>query len=623
MIKSIRDNKIILGLAIIIILIILVSVFYFYLNQTDEVIEEPEILFEIDDRISPDLNQGLIVEINRIRHRGILESIFNRGNSWKNKPIFYYISDIDGLVYNSKEVSAAGGAESEFLFVDWDTIFQENRVMKDIPEEQETSNVKLTIVERIKTGMLGLRYNDVEQETIRLTYDYRTGRWHGDDFFKDDDGYGHYVGDTFEVWFNVYQTDFDADGIPYWTEVNVINTDPRSDDSILDPDKDGIPTSWEWKWGYDPKSWDDHRNLDPDIDGIDNIEEYQIEKYFSDPFTQDIYIETDWMEKAGIFDIEHVFYKESAQIMIERFCDHGINMYIDDGWPGGPINGGGQVLTHYETISQDSGVMKQFYDHYFSDDRKGIFRYLIVGHNAGFCIPSEFNRYDTMVVDSSPFKSYFRRNAFTPRTQRLVLAAATMHELGHSLGITPWTIEGCDNLSFAGGIRARQQYDDTWGDYYSVMNYYHIWDKSLIDYSDGSNGPPYDQNDWLHMYLPFFYIDSDAMEDPEIEPPGKDRIVNESPEPTTNEWIYNINLTEKYESDLSKMCFVENVKSEIRIYVESDVDSEMNKIRIYAKPEVYPTYAIWSLISEGELNSDGIISFYSMEDIIDNLRNNT
>jgi hypothetical protein len=621
MTKSMTNNKVILALSIFVIIIVIgLGVYFIYFNTPEEKTEESEVEFEIDDRISPDLNQGLIVEINRIRHRGILDKILTRGSAWKNKPIFYYISDIDGLEYSSKDVHAAGGAESEFLFIDWDTMFQENRVMKDIPEEQETSNVKLTIVERTSSGLLGLRQSDIERETIRLTYDYRTGRWSGDDYFKDDDGYGHYIGDTFEVWFNIYQTDFDADGIPYWTEVNVLNSNPRSDDSILDPDSDGIPTSWEWKWGYDPNSWDDHRNLDPDLDGIENIEEYQIEKYFSDPYTQDIYVETDWMEKGGFFDIEHTFYDESIQIIIERFCEHGINVYFDNGWPGGPINGGGQVLTHYDTISQDSGVMKQFYDHYFSDDRKGIFRYIIVGHNAGFCIPSEFNRYDTIVIDSSPYKSYLRRSAFTPRTQRIVLAAAAMHELGHSLGIAPWTFEGNDNLTFANGRAARQHYDETWGDYYSIMNYYHIWKKDLVDFSNGNNGPPYDQNDWLHFYLPTFYIDSNAMEDPEIEPPGKDRLIDENPEPTDNKWIYEMNLTERYEMEISKMCFVENVDFEIRLYIESNNGMENKSVRLYAKPDVYPTYAIWSLISEGILKQDGTIDFYSMDEIIDNLR---
>ena len=125
------------------------------------------------------------------------------------------------------------------------------------------------------------------------------------------------------------------------------------------------------------------------------------------------------------------------------------------------------------------------------------------------------------------------------------------------------------------------------------------------------------------MYLPYFYIDAEVMEDPEIEPPAKDRIIDENPEPIINEWIFDINRTEKYELDLSKMCFVENVDFEVRLYIESDIILENKTIRIYAKPEVYPTYSLWSLISEGKLNSDGTISFYSMEDIIDELRSNT
>ena len=618
-----NENFIILLSILAVAIIVVVGAYVAFFSESQEKPAAPETVKEIDDRISPDLNQGLIVEVNRIRHRGLLEQILKMGTSWKNKPIFYYIANLDGLEYISKDVAAAGGAEGELLFTDWDTMFQENRVMKDITEEQETSEITLTIVERIKSGLLGFQSNDVEQEVIHVTYDYRTGRWSGDDCLKDSDGYGHYVGDAFEVWFNVYQTDYDDDGIPYWTEVNVLNTDPRSDDSLLDPDGDGIPTSWEWKWGYDPHTLDDHRNLDPDIDGIDNIEEYQMSKWFADPFSQDIYIETDGMERGGPFDPPHVFYDESQQIMIERFCEHGLNVYIDNGWPGGPINGGGELLTHIDTISQESGVMLQFYNNHFSDARKGIFRYVIVGHNAGFCIASKSNRYDTMVIDSSPYR-LLKRMAFTPRTQRIVLAAAAMHELGHSFGIAPWTFEGNDNLTFAGGRQAKQQYGDTWGDYYSVMNYYHIWDKKLVDYSDGSNGPPYDQNDWEHFYLPTFNIESNAMEDPELELPGKDRIIDEEPEPTDDKWTYDENLTQEYLTELSNKCFVENVDFDLRVYVESanasSADNAQRNVRLYAKPDTGATYSIWTLISEGYEDSDDALHFYSINDIIDDIQ---
>ena len=625
MINSSKNNKLIMWVSIFIIaIIILVGLYYtleYFGKEEKKETTEPETV-GIDDRISPLGDQGLIVEINRIRDRELLDKILQTRNSWKSNPQFYYTISIDNLDdFSSKDVSAAGGASSELYFTDWDTMGQENRVMKDVKEEQETSDVTIKIYEHVNSGLLGLKSSDELKESIHVTYNYRTGRWSGDDYLKDNDGLGHYLGDNFEIWFNIYQTDYDGDYIPYWTEVNVLHTDPRVDDSKNDPDNDGIPTTWEWKWGYDPFTWDNHKSLDPDLDGIQNIEEYEMEKYFANPYSQDIYIEVDGMEKGGLFDTKHEWLEESGQIMIERFAAHGINLYIDNGWSTGLTNGGGELLTYYDTISQDSGVMLQFYDNHFADSRKGIFRYMIVAHNAGFCIPSEFNRYDTIVIDNSLYR-LIKRTAFTARTQRLVLAAAAMHELGHSLGIAPWTFQGNDNLTFANGRAAKQKYADTWGDYYSVMNYYHIWDKNLVDYSDGSNGAPYDQNDWEHFYLPTFDIDSNAMEDPLIEAPGTDRIVFENFSPTNDKWMLDENLTNKNSGILKKMCYVKNVNYDINVYVPVNstvANSKDRNVLVFAKPDTGATYSEWSLISEGKLNEDNTLVFYSQQNIIDSL----
>ena len=264
-----RKQKLIVGITIIVVLcLILVSIFayynYFYEEEivNDQVeMEEPE--YDLD-AISPDINQGLILEILRIRHRGIVDAMMARGNGWKNAPRFYFISNIDGLEYVSKDVHAAGGASSETLFNTWDTMFLENKINSDSEEEQEKSEIILKIVERKNSGFLGRKTQDITQETITITYDFKTGRWEGTDSYNDSDGYGHYIGDTFEVWFNVYQTDQDFDRIPYWAEVNLLKTDPYTDDSKLDPDMDGCPTFWEWKWGYNPLNYDNHSTLDPD-----------------------------------------------------------------------------------------------------------------------------------------------------------------------------------------------------------------------------------------------------------------------------------------------------------------------------------------------------------------------
>ena len=513
-----KQNQIIAVVVIVLLVALSAYGYAIFYNNKPTAISPIQKQWTIDDRISPLVTQGIILEVNRMRNRGIVDVMLKPGLSWRTKPSFYFISDIDGKQYVSKDVSSAGGVKTEILFKTWDTMFQENKILERTPQEQPTSKIILTIMQRDYSGLLGRRYQDTEKEKISLTYNYKTGHWTGDDSLNDTDGYGHYNGQNYEVWFNVYQTCATPDEIPYWTKVNVYHINGTVDCSNYDPNGDGIPMPWDWKWGYDPFGSRNYSVGDPDRDGLTNLQEYKMQKYFADPFHQDIYIESDGMQRNGLFDPPHVFWEESQQIIIERFAQHNICVYIDNGWPGDSTNGGGELLPHIETLSQDSGMMLQFYKNHFSDDRKGIFRYLVIGHNAGFCHPSVDNRYDTMAVDSSLYKLYFKRTAFTPRTQRLVLASATMHELGHSLGIAPWTWGGNDNLTFAQGKQAKQAFLDQWGNYKSVMNYYYIFNKKLVDYSDGSHGPG-DQNDWKAFDLTSFKRDDRIIEFPGFQWP--------------------------------------------------------------------------------------------------------
>ena len=59
-------------------------------------------------------------------------------------------------------------------------------------------------------------------------------------------------------------------------------------------------------------------------------------KWFANPFSPDIYIEVDGTESGGLLHPAIYLWDESKQIMIERFARHGINLYVDDGWPDGP-----------------------------------------------------------------------------------------------------------------------------------------------------------------------------------------------------------------------------------------------------------------------------------------------
>jgi len=610
-------------ITLVIVGLIAICIYLELSSNLTKTTEEIETVKEIDDRISPLTNQGLTVEILRIRHRGLMEKMLKFGTSWRNKPNFYWISYVDG-----KECNSLGNIGSFGIFNDWDTMSQECRVNYFIEEEQEISDVEIIIVEEVKTGLLGLRKSEVEQEKIRVTYDFRTGRWFGNDNFKDKDGYGHYVGEKFEIWFNIYQSDFDHDGIPYWTEVNILGTDPQRDDRCRDPDLDGIPTSWEWKWGYDPFIWDDHEILDPDVDGIENIEEYQMEKWFADPYQPDIYIETDGMEKRGLIDLEHVFWKESQQMIIERFCQHGINVYIDDGWLDGPINGGGELLPFIKRIDEVvGGQVLSFYKHNFADERKGIFRYIIIANELGWCTPSEYNYYDTILIGSGIRPTYKARLAFTPRFQRVCLAKGALHELGHSIGLMPITFEGNDIMAPIGSrypSMSEEDYEKFLDEYHSIMNYNYIWrDRKLFDYSDGSNGPPYDQDDWLYIYLPTFQIDAIAYEEPIDETFEDFEVVNENPDISIEGWEFDENITQQFAEQFSDVNLVKNADCTYHIFVKVDEkyakETSDRNIRVYTQPQVEPVTVRWSLFAEGYLDSKGVIHFYSAEDSINDV----
>ncbi|MCX6664216.1 MAG: hypothetical protein NTZ75_08220, partial [Euryarchaeota archaeon] len=453
---------------ILVTLLIISSVFIYYEYFAEKEIiqekkEEPTI---IDDRISPLENQGLVLEVLRIRHRGLLEKLMTSRHSWENSPAFYFITDMDGLEYASKDVTQHNRT-AEILYNTWDTMFQENKIVKDSEEEQETSTVTLTIVERVKSGLFGRKTSDV--------------------------------------------------------------TDPMVDDSTRDPDGDGIPTAWEWKWGYDPFTWDDHENLDPDLDGIENSEEYQMADWFADPFIQDMYIEVDGMERGGLRDPPHYLFEESKQGVIERFAEHNIRVYVDDGWPDSPTHGGGDVLPHFKKISIDSGMMLQFYENYFPKERRGIFRYLVIGHGGGITTTSKNNINDCMQLLSfsvkntllEKIKNFFILSAIpTEQGVRISLGGLVLHELAHSCSVDQDNcgFGGIDNMSYKSPVFPKKSYVETWGQYRSVLNYIYSHDLDVFDLSPGDNGPPHDQNDWGYMFVGFFQYNARFVEEPYYEP---------------------------------------------------------------------------------------------------------
>ena len=590
----------------------------------------------VDDRINPLIYQGLTVEVLRMRNRGLLERMTSFGTSWKQCPEYYFVIEVDGEVGDASEVEAAGGVTGSGTFNEWDTMLKECRTNFKVPEAEEgkdTSNVKIKIMELQRTGLFGRNENHEEKLLIDLTFDYRTGHWTGDDHLKDEDGYGHVLGTDYELWFNLYESDYDHDKIPFWTEVNVYGTDPMVNDGFDDPDGDGVASWWEWKYGYNPMSWDNHKLLDPDMDGVENIEEYMLADYFADPFHPDVYVETDFMEKNPnkLFDLNHVIYEESQQMLIERLSEYGISAYFDDGWPDGPINGGGEYLEFVPVIDEIvGGHMARWYKHNFPDERKGVFRYFIMAYNAGVNTASEYNNYDHVVMDSSPKKMFLNRFAFTPKRMRVVVAQGLLHELGHSLGIVPLLHYGVDNMPNGNIQWPNAITDEEWAkineQYKSVMNYnymYSVFNRNFFEYSDGTHGE-YDYNDEANLYLPTFQMDAAIVESPDVRNIGFSELewTDKNPDPVYEGWMLDENLTKEYVEELSAFRFdIDNaIDYNYRIYVKSIENGKNKHIRIYTKPVIDPP-ALWTLIKEGELKDDGRIKLYSFDEQVSTLTN--
>ena len=619
-------QRLLVGVALFVVfLLIASSVFIYYeyfaeKEKTQEKIEQPKI---IDNRISPLENQGVVLEVLRIRDRDCLKKLMTPGNSWKDKPTFYYVTNMDGLEYVSKDV-IQHTTSREILFNTWDTIFQENKIVKDVEEENETSTITLTIVERVPSGLLGRKTIDVKRDSFTVTYDFRTGRWSGDDYFKDYDGYGHYLGETFEIWFNIYQFDSDNDHIPYWTEVNILGTDPTVDDSQSDPNGDGIPISWDWKWGFDPFAYDGHAQWDPDLDGKTNIQEYQMADWFADPYHQDIYVEVDVMGSGGFNDPPHYLYEESQQGIIERFAEHNIGCYIDAGWPNGPRNGGGEILPHITMISQESGMMLQYYTNNFAPERRGIFLYVVIGHLGGFQHPSIDNIYDTIQVAYCSAK-YLNKKLLTDwislgtvptqRGRRIAIGAALLHEFAHccSVSATNCNFGGIDNMSYGLALLPNKQYKETWGQYHSVLNYLYCRGPKTFDLSDGKNGPPYDQNDWSMMFVGYYKYNSPNVEE-------SNKVMHETTDKVefrVTGYTYDANLTKDFIESIGDYSPIDPIKVNWSVYRITDKEKNPNypEIRVYAQPKIKTTQQ-WVLYEEGNLDPEGKMQFYSFDNIL-------
>jgi hypothetical protein len=399
----------------------------------------------------------------------------------------------------------------------------------DVPDDEELVNIKIQLWDwNAGLNRLCDISNDKalfsDSKDVELIYSIKYGLWWGDDFTSSDQiggdpsGYGRLNGCDdgsiyqhdldCELYFKIYQNDYDGDMIPYWVETNVYGTDPTVNNAMDDVDGDGVPFLWEytyghycwedwrtgeWKheWIYHPLEWDDHKNLDPDNDGLTNYEEYLTWQWGSDPFRKDLFVEMDIMEHGPNGErIE--FPLESKELLRTVHNRRNIVYHLDDG-----CMGGGEIIPFDELCTYNE--LKTIYTKYFlhNDEnnwRRGIFHYGLVVNEAEGAYGFVFRRdaYQISVVGMEKKAKY-------PHLDRdIVYASAYMHECGHTLGIFHGNTPGCDDQD---GKYPWQLNWWKWRPYKSVMNYgYMYW---MLDYSDGSRGQN-DFDDWNRLDFTFF-----------------------------------------------------------------------------------------------------------------------
>jgi len=261
--------------------------------------------------------------------------------------------------------------------------------------------------------------------------------------------------------------------------------------SGLDSDYDKIPDWWEEKWGYDPKSWDDHINLDPDNDGLNNIEECYTDNWNSNPFHKDIFLECDLIE-AKNSDVSNNPSGRLLNKMKSIFDDHNITLHFDDG-----ELGGGEILPYKSNFTY-ADLVDLYWTYFLHNDlnnpRKGIFHYCIIcdyGPEAGFAFIG-WDHLDSFLISAQNIQNrhpYFQRN-------RLIVGGM-IHEFGHTLGLNVDDHGGNDNIVATKALIFWLKYRN----YKSCMNYWYTY--RVIDFSEGSSGNG-DFDDWNNFDFSFF-----------------------------------------------------------------------------------------------------------------------
>ena len=424
--------------------------------------------------------------LKSVSFMNILGNLFNRNVAVASNEPDLFVK----VFINDEEFTSDVWSDNRYIYnPEWSATL-------NVPDEIEFVDIKIQLWESTNGdsssgGTLCDLSEDPNDFDVELSYSIKTGHWTGDDYLNDPSGYGRLCGcddgtiyqedKDSELWFNIYQNDYDGDTIPYWTEVNEYSTDPEVKDSG-DPDNDKIPVEWEYKWGYNPFEYENHEETDPDSDSINNLEEYLTSEWYSDPFRKDVFVEMDKMEDGP--NGEKVYFPVLAKELITTAFDRqNIIFHLDMGEMGGY-----EIVPFDEDIGR-TDLQSIYYNYFLHGDennwRRGVFHYGLVTYYED--IPGYMFRSNSFQIASEGME----RKSEKPFLQRdVVYASAYMHELGHTFAFNP--IPGHNEFS-------KYPWQIGWWlnrPYKSVMNY--AWMYQIVDYSDGSRANP-DIDDWSRI----------------------------------------------------------------------------------------------------------------------------
>lgn len=261
-----------------------------------------------------------------------------------------------------------------------------------------------------------------------------------------------------------------------------------------DTDSDGLPDWWEDKWGYDKDERDDHSNLDPDGDALNNFEECFTDEYGSNPFFKDIFVEVDWVKSQ---DSEETNKLPSKYIneAVKIFKDHEINLHIDIG----NLDGGEEIpISSTSTCADLRDIYWDYFLHNNLDNpRKGIFHYATIMNDneetyGGFVFVG-WDNLDTMALCNQRMKDMYKL-----KEPGLLIIYGIIHELGHQMGLIIDDFGGIDNTQSAKYVTLQAL---KYSNYKSCINYKYY--PKILDYSDGNNGKN-DFDDWGNLDFSFF-----------------------------------------------------------------------------------------------------------------------